>query len=98
MNAKLLIDDSAENALQCTTAPSPTPVLLFGDYQWNQRLSGPSDIKDDLSFAQRFEASGQQEFWKDEEFEITKNTSLSRVKDWNEVVCWVTNAKANGNM
>ncbi|KAJ7462802.1 hypothetical protein B0H11DRAFT_2054418 [Mycena galericulata] len=43
IKAQVLIDDSAENAIQCSTALSPTRVLLFGNYEWNKRISGPGD-------------------------------------------------------
>ncbi|KAJ7456574.1 hypothetical protein FB451DRAFT_1407269 [Mycena latifolia] len=43
LKAQVLIDDSAENAIQCSTASSPTRVLLYGNYEWNKRISGPGD-------------------------------------------------------
>ncbi|KAG7098921.1 hypothetical protein E1B28_000818 [Marasmius oreades] len=49
LNAILLIDDSSENALQVSTASPPirrTPVLLFGDYEWNSRLTSAADAID----------------------------------------------------
>ena len=98
LGAKLLIDDSAENALQCATSETPTPVLLFGDYEWNKRLSGPGDMIDEMIFERRFVANGQREFWKDEKVDLPEGAPVHRVKEWEEVVKWVRQAKANGKM
>ncbi|KAJ8457468.1 hypothetical protein ONZ45_g18301 [Pleurotus djamor] len=73
LGARLLIDDSAENAIQCSTHDPPTRVLLFGDYQWNKRTSGPSDYRDEMSFDIRLKAEGGREFWKEEALEIPKD-------------------------
>lgn len=65
LNARILIDDSSENALQCATAiPVATRVLLFGDYEWNKRISGAGDASDDMSFDIRLKSHGGKEFWK----------------------------------
>ncbi|KAG6814040.1 hypothetical protein H0H92_003890 [Tricholoma furcatifolium] len=93
LGAVLLIDDSAENALQCATYKEPTQVLLFGDYQWNKRLSGPEDAKDEMAFDRRLELAGGKEFWKEETVSIPEGAPLTRVKDWAEVVRWVQSAK-----
>ncbi|KAK0465213.1 uncharacterized protein EV420DRAFT_1513328 [Desarmillaria tabescens] len=90
LNARILIDDSSENALQCATAvPVATRVLLFGDYEWNKRISGPGDASDDMSFDIRLESHGGKEFWKEETVDIPEGAPLERVKDWSEVVRWV---------
>lgn len=65
LGAKLLIDDSAENAVQVCTASEPTPVLLFGDYEWNKRLSSPEDSTDEMSYDRRLTTAVNKEFWKD---------------------------------
>ncbi|SJL05809.1 uncharacterized protein ARMOST_09145 [Armillaria ostoyae] len=90
LNARILIDDSLENALQCATAiPVATRVLLFGDYEWNKRISGAGDGSDDMSFDIRLKSHGGKEFWKEETVEIPEGAPLERVKDWSEVVRWV---------
>ena len=89
MGAKFLIDDSLENALKCVNHIPPIQVLLFGDNQWNKRESKYSDIKTELSFAQRLEKEGGRKFWKDEEVQIADDASLRRVTGWDEVVAWV---------
>ncbi|KAG5636857.1 hypothetical protein H0H81_006609 [Sphagnurus paluster] len=90
LGARLLIDDSAENALQCSTFKQPTPVLLFGDYEWNKRLSGPNEDTDDMVFARRLELAGGREFWREETFVVPEGAPMYRVKDWSEVVRWVS--------
>lgn len=89
MGAKFLIDDSLENALKCVYHIPPTQVLLFGDNQWNKRESKYTDIKTELSFAERLEKEGGREFWKDEEVQIPDEAPLKRVDSWEEVVAWV---------
>ncbi|KAJ7655230.1 hypothetical protein DFH06DRAFT_1201980 [Mycena polygramma] len=74
LKAQVLIDDSSENAMQCSTASSPTRVLLFGDYEWNTRISGSGD------------ATAEIEFWKEDTITIPEGIPLERVKDWSEVV------------
>jgi len=95
LKARLLIDDSSENALQVSTSSSaatpPTPVLLFGQYEWNKRLSSHADAMDTMTFDNRLQIEGGKEFWKDERLEdhIPEGAPLHRVKDWQEVVRWV---------
>lgn len=98
MEVKLLIDDSAENAIQCATYKRPTNVLLFGDYEWNKRFSGPEDAKDEMAFSQRLKAEGGKEFWKFETVDIPDGIPLIRVKDWDKVVEWVRRAKEEGRL
>lgn len=86
-----MIDDSSENALQCAIAKPATPVLLFGDYEWNKRISSPSDNRDEMTFKERERIEGR-EFWKNEKLEVPEGAPLYRVKDWGEVVRWVENA------
>ncbi|KAJ1310260.1 hypothetical protein OPQ81_007002 [Rhizoctonia solani] len=50
IGAKALIDDSLPNALLCTEV---VPVLLFGEYQWNQRPSFDETIQDRMSYSER---------------------------------------------
>ncbi|KAF8058263.1 hypothetical protein FPV67DRAFT_1524691 [Lyophyllum atratum] len=98
LGAKVLIDDSAENALQCATSRQPTQVLLFGDYEWNKRISASGDAKDEMAFDRRLEAEGGREFWKEETLEIPEGAPLCRVKDWSEVVRWVRDARSEGRL
>ncbi|KXN81131.1 hypothetical protein AN958_06085 [Leucoagaricus sp. SymC.cos] len=98
LGAKLLIDDSSENALQCVTAAKPTPVLLFGNYEWNKRVSGPNDVRDNMSFDIRLKACGGEEFWKEETFTVPEGAKLWRAKDWSEVVRWVRQARTSGQI
>ena len=93
IGAKLLVDDSAENALQCATSKTPIPVLLFGEYEWNKRICGPGDATDEMSFDRRFAASDGREFWKEET--VTIPEGVHRVKSWDEVVQWVTRGLSN---
>ncbi|KAJ3882386.1 hypothetical protein F5051DRAFT_394724 [Lentinula edodes] len=100
LKARLLIDDSSENALQVSTSSSaatpPTPVLLFGHYEWNKRLSLHSDAVDAMAFDTRLQKEGGREFWKYERFEdhIPEGAPLHRVRDWEEVVQFVKSARA----
>ncbi|KAJ7630530.1 hypothetical protein FB45DRAFT_915794 [Roridomyces roridus] len=98
LKAQVLIDDSAENAIQCSTALSPTRVLLFGDYAWNQRISKAGDGDDSMSFDRRLAACGGKEFWKEESLMVPEGVPLERVKDWSEVVRWVENARKEGKI
>ncbi|KAF5375195.1 hypothetical protein D9758_000028 [Tetrapyrgos nigripes] len=102
LKACLLIDDSAENAFQVATSsmsnasPAPsTPVLLFGQYEWNRRLCLPSDQIDSMVFDTRLEIEEGKEFWREERLEdhIPEGAPLHRVKDWGEVIRWVKKAR-----
>ncbi|KAJ7042672.1 hypothetical protein C8F04DRAFT_1076720 [Mycena alexandri] len=99
LKAQLLIDDSAENAIQCSTAISPTRVLLFGDYEWNKRISGGGNGAEEMmSFDQRTAFCGGREFWKEETLVIPDGVPLERVKDWSGVVRWVKAARERGTI
>lgn len=73
-------------------ASESLPVLLFGDYEWNKRVSSADDIQFDI----RLEACDGREFWKEETAPIPEGATLWRVKDWNEVVQWVHQARVEG--
>jgi hypothetical protein len=75
-------------------ASEPLPVLLFGDYEWNKRLSSADDTQFDIRLA----ACGGREFWKEETVLIPEGAALWRVKCWNEVVQWVRQAQAEGRI
>ncbi|EMD41551.1 hypothetical protein CERSUDRAFT_110103 [Gelatoporia subvermispora B] len=89
LGAKLMIDDSVENALKCAKATPPVAVLLLGDYAWNQREAKFSSMKDETSFAEKLEKEGGREFWKDDDVVIPEGQSPIRVKNWEEIVRWV---------
>lgn len=98
LKAKVMIDDSLENALKCATATPPVPILLFGDNEWNQRLAKYSDIKEEVSFAVKSSREGGREFWKDDNITFPEGAPLTRVKDWKEVVEWVKKARSEGKI
>ncbi|KZT06302.1 uncharacterized protein LAESUDRAFT_726129 [Laetiporus sulphureus 93-53] len=89
LGAKLMIDDSLENALKCIDHQPPVPTLLFGDYQWNKRQAQYVDIRFEVSFDERHRLEGGREWWKDDEVEIPESAPLKRVNHWKEVVSWV---------
>ncbi|KAH6916826.1 hypothetical protein BKA70DRAFT_313918 [Coprinopsis sp. MPI-PUGE-AT-0042] len=98
LKAVLLIDDSSENALQCTTAERPTPVLLFGNYEWNKRVcqSGSGDKLNQMSFDARLEHEGGREFWKDETVPIPEGAPLWRVNGWVDACTWIKQRIVDG--
>ena len=101
LKARLLIDDSSENALQVSTAAvRPTPVLLFGEYEWNSRLSSAADAVETMVFDTRLLIEGGREFWKEERLEdhIPEGAPLHRVKDWAAVIRWVKQAREEGRL
>ncbi|KAI0803115.1 hypothetical protein BC629DRAFT_1491838 [Irpex lacteus] len=98
LGAKFLVDDSLENSLKCATHPTPTPVLLFGKNEWNQRLSKYNDIKDEQSFEQRLEKEGGREFWKEENIVIPEGIPLTRVDNWEGVLRWVEEQRSQGKL
>jgi hypothetical protein len=99
LGAKLLIDDSLENALLCASHNPPTPVLLFGDYEWNKRQSFSTDHRDEMTFSRRLEAEGP-EFWKNDDLKVVypEGAPLWRVRDWGEAVRWIEKARSDGRM
>lgn len=103
LNAVLLIDDSCENALQVSTAAPPirrTPVLLFGSYEWNSRLSSAADAVDSMVFDTKLRIEDGKEFWKEEKFEdhVPEGAQLHRVKDWAAAIRWIKQAKEEGKL
>lgn len=105
IGAKLLIDDSMENALACADyipldgVAKPPPVLLFGAYEWNRRLSLTSHEHDDMVYEGRFQREG--EGFLDEDVkrgdealeQANAKHSVCRVKDWSEVMRYVRKVK-----
>ncbi|KZV69484.1 hypothetical protein PENSPDRAFT_580804 [Peniophora sp. CONT] len=81
LNAVALIDDSLETALACNEN-AEFQVLLFGQYEWNKRRDqgGP------WSFDEKaIEMDGQQ-WWKEEDVDISTLKRVSRARDWDEVL------------
>ncbi|KAL5534487.1 hypothetical protein ACEPAG_949 [Sanghuangporus baumii] len=90
LNARLLIDDSAENALACARdASPPIPVLLFGDYSWNRRVSKLENREDHLGYKERLEFEHKEEWWRKEKVDSELPPIVKRMKDWEEVVEYV---------
>lgn len=97
----LLIDDSAENALDASRASPPVKVLLFGQYGWNRIILDPkqSDELDQATYAE-WEAKGLmseveerrrkriEEGWVPEHVE--------RVDDWQGVVQFMDKWESDG--
>ncbi|KAI0768610.1 hypothetical protein BD413DRAFT_563434 [Trametes elegans] len=98
IGAKFLIDDSAENSIDCACANPPVPVLLFGDYAWNQRIGKYYDVKKEVSFEEKLKREGGREFWKEEKLVVPDGAPLVRVKNWQEVVAWVEKQRAEGKL
>ncbi|KAF7975761.1 hypothetical protein HWV62_44405 [Athelia sp. TMB] len=99
LGAKLLIDDSLENTLECVSQNPPTHTLLFGDYEWNKRQSFSTDNRDDTAFAYRLEAEGP-EFWKADEKLVVfpPGAPLWRVRDWADAIRWIKQAREEGRL
>lgn len=98
IGARLLIDDSIENALDCATASPPVPVLLFGAYPWNRFASSQDTPEDMLAHDERIrrgidteraERLGEQLRWTGEDIGQALPLEIKRVRDWNEVVEFV---------
>lgn len=83
----MLVDDSAENALACARDADPKiPVLLFGNYSWNQRISVLEKPEDHLGFDERLKLENGHEWWKDEHAdELLPSDKVTRVRNWTEV-------------
>ncbi|RXW23837.1 hypothetical protein EST38_g2000 [Candolleomyces aberdarensis] len=96
LKAVLLIDDSAENAIQCVTAEKPIQTLLFGAYEWNKRLSGPGDARDEMAYDVRLEREGGRKFWEEESVPVPEGAPLHRVRDWGEAIRWIRARKEEG--
>ncbi|KAI0322199.1 hypothetical protein OF83DRAFT_1094967 [Amylostereum chailletii] len=88
LRATCLVDDSMETA-QVFGRESGRPFLLFGDYEWNQRV----DSGDRWSFQEKLNAEGGHEWWKHENIDLRNQSTIRRMKDWYEVVAWARCAK-----
>ncbi|KAF8845368.1 hypothetical protein BDN67DRAFT_454087 [Paxillus ammoniavirescens] len=113
LGAKLLIDDSMDNALACARYVAPDgvakvapPVLLFGAYEWNKRMSQPGDERDDMVFDVRVEREGGTHFLEEDakkaaqllESVNAKRACVLRANDWNEVVRYIIAAQKEGKI
>ena len=72
--------------MQCITASPAVPVLLFGEYEWNKRLSSAEDTREEMTYEVRLTANEGRKFWESEQLEIPDGAPLKRVKDWTDVV------------
>ena len=98
INAKVLIDDSAENAFKTASVPHPITVLLFGNYNWNRRLAKIKSEAEELSHEEKNKIENEREWWKDDEFELPQpGLRVHRTEDWEAVVEWVRKAKEDGH-
>ena len=90
-NALLLIDDSAENALEASRASPPVKVLLFGRYTWNEVLLRPeeADEVDGMKYVDWLEKGlmGEVEARRTRRLqEGWLPDHVERVGDWDQVV------------
>ena len=98
INAKVLIDDSAENAFKTAAAPHPVTVLLFGKYLWNRRWAKIKSQAEEFSYEEKNKAENGRKWWKDDEFELPQpGLRIHRTESWDAVVEWVRQAKADGH-
>lgn len=98
INAKVLIDDSAENAFKTSASPHAITVLLFGRYNWNRRVAKIKSEAEELSHEEKNKAEDGREWWKDDEFELPQpGLQIHRTEDWDVVVEWVRQAKVDGH-
>jgi hypothetical protein len=79
-----MVDDSLDHALSCASVSPALPVLLFGRYEWNKRVSLVSSPEDKQSFSQRRDQDGTRFWERDDVRELPRN--IRRVANWTEVV------------
>ena len=98
IGARVLIDDSAENAFKTASGPHPVTVLLFGNYSWNKRMANIENKAAEVSHEEKSKAENGREWWKDDEFELPQpGLRVHRTENWDAVVEWVQQAKADGH-
>ena len=98
INAKVLIDDSAENAFKTAMHLHPITVLLFGNYNWNRRRAKIGSEFQELSHEEKNRRENGRKWWKDDEFELPQpGLRIHRTETWDAVVDWVRQAKADGH-
>lgn len=83
--ARYLIDDAAENVIDINDVDKSIRILLFGDYEWNKRISrARTDHEDDFkSYGQRKVEGVQSEMVDEDDL---KERGIVRVKDWKQVL------------
>ena len=103
IGACLLIDDSVKYAIQCVH--DNIPVILFGNYAWNQVKACPSDIKF-VDYSPGLVIEGENSVFNKiqsdintaliERYNISRGSGINynvyRVHDWQEVVDVVVKA------
>ncbi|KZT36022.1 hypothetical protein SISSUDRAFT_1076617 [Sistotremastrum suecicum HHB10207 ss-3] len=85
ISALLIIDDCANHTFTCASASPVVPSILFGDYQWNQRLSVTEDDKDFLSHDARTLIEGQPGWWEKDNLDSLPET-MKRARSWPDAV------------
>ena len=99
--ALLLIDDSADNAVESSRAQTDCPVLLFGSYPWNAVVLDP-DQKDELDNLTYVDMVSRGLLDKVEERRRKRIEAgwlpdhVERVADWDAAVEWVDRWEASG--
>lgn len=91
IRAVLIIDDSLDNALECASFSNPTPVILFGDYEWNKRPSKVISEKDKMGFDERIKVEDGKEWWQEETATIPDGAPIWRADNWDDVIKHVEN-------
>lgn len=100
-NALLLIDDSAENALEASRASPPVKVLLFGRYPWNEVLLRPEEVDEVdgmkyVDWQERGLMDEVEERRRRRQEEAWLPDHVERVGDWDEVVLWLERWERDG--
>ena len=101
----MLIDDSAENALEASIAEPPVSVLLFGRYPWNEVVSkSPSDHgqsdKEEGGIDQMTYVEGLLPLVEERRRKRVEEgwvpPHVERVGDWEDVVQWLNKWEESG--
>ncbi|KAA1471100.1 hypothetical protein DENSPDRAFT_837026 [Dentipellis sp. KUC8613] len=92
LGALLLVDDLVETAL-AFGRHAQRPVLLFGDYEWNKRIN----TSDQWCFHEKLKEEDGREWWKNEDVELHPEDQIWRVRDWPEVVKWISQRTKHGS-
>jgi len=67
ISAVALIDDNLNHVVSCSAGRPPVPTVLFGEYEWNKRLSSVASELDQMGYEQRLLAEKGVEWWKEDE-------------------------------
>lgn len=98
VNALLLVDDSAENAIHAAQADPPAKVLLFGSYPWNAEIVPPSgegakDAEDEIIYVDAAAQGKLATRAARRKARIDRGwlpAGVTRVKDWEAVVEFIS--------